>query len=230
MPLDGMSGGDEAMTALPGGQSQQSEAKRAPRVTPVTTTLGVRRASLVSTRPAARPVRPASGRSRAGGRGVCRDARLPCAGVQHVALATWHFSRPGTAARRSASPGTASAPCPRSPVAGSREALVRAVLSLGLSGPGTPCGWPSVPTFRVCAPSPVQLGPGLAPRAPARPPLCVAADGRDGVGGHRAHRRVPAAAQAPGALHPLHRPGDLPTLPLLRHQRTYRSAPPDHAS
>lgn len=94
----------------------------------------------------------------------------------------------------------------------------------------TPCGWPSVPTFRVCAPSPTQLGPGLAPRAPARPPLCVAADGRDGVGGHRAHRRVPAAAQAPGALHPLHRPGDLPALPLLRHQRTYRSAPPDHAS
>ncbi|XP_066886870.1 sodium-dependent dopamine transporter isoform X2 [Kogia breviceps] len=44
-------------------------------------------------------------------------------------------------------------------------------------------------------------------------------DGRDGVGDHGAHRRVPAAAQAPRALHPSHRPGNLPPLPLLRHQR-----------
>lgn len=136
-------------------------------MTPVTTTLGVRRASLVSTRPAARPVLPASGRSRAGGRGVCRDARLPCAGVQHVALATWHFSRPGTAARRSASPGTASAPCPRSPVAGSREALVRAVSSLGLSGPGHHAGGPPCPPSGCARRAPRSSGPGWR-RVPQR--------------------------------------------------------------
>lgn len=120
-------------------------------------------------------------------------------------------------------PAVPSLPWPR------HEELVRAVLSLGLSGPGTPCRLPNVSIFGA-RPQPRSSCPGWRRVRPQRALCSVsAADGRDGVGDHRAHRRIPAAAQAPGALHPLHRPGDLPAVPLLRHQRTCSSAPPSDA-
>ena len=75
-----------------------------------------------------------------------------------------------------------------------------------LPPPGTPCGsrlstWVETPQ---AAPSPRSV---------------PAADGRHGVRDHRARRRVPAASPAPGALHTARRPGHLPPVPLLRHQR-----------
>lgn len=113
-----------------------------------------------------------------------------------------------------------------------------------LSVPQTPCGsrlsmWVETPVQGSSPCGGCSLPPGTpcgsrlstwveTPQAAPSPGSVPAADGRHGVCDHRACRRVPAAAAAPGALHAARRPGHLSPVPSLCHQRECPRRPGRH--